>query len=57
MLPNEMQNQERVNAAQTAKIDYLERKVAKVDDLERQLTEMRTVLAAIQSEDQFVAQR
>ncbi len=57
MLPNEMQNQERVNAAQTAKIDYLERKVTKVDDLERQLTEMRTVLAAIQSEDQFVAQR
>jgi hypothetical protein len=50
MLLNEMQNQ-------ATKITALERQADRVNDLERQLLEMRAALAALQAKDQLVAQR
>jgi cell division protein FtsL len=57
MLLNEIQNQQQKIDAQDSKIQGLEQQVAKVNDLERELAEMHAALAALQSQDRFVAQR
>ncbi|MGA2190670.1 MAG: tail fiber domain-containing protein [Steroidobacteraceae bacterium] len=54
MLLNEVQKQQQINAAQTAKIASLERKVAEVDDLKQQLS---AVLQELKARDKLVAQR
>jgi hypothetical protein len=63
MLLNEVQKQEgkidaqtKTNADQAAEIRNLKQQVAKVNDLEHELAEMRTALTALQSKDQLVAQ-
>jgi hypothetical protein len=50
MLLNELQKQD-------AKIRGLEQQVANVNELQHELAEMRTALAAMQSKNQLVAQR
>jgi hypothetical protein len=57
MLLNEMQKEHATVAAQAEEIRDLKQQVTKVNDLEHELTEMRTALAALQSKDQLVAQR
>ena len=57
MLLNEVQKQQQVNRAQAARIASLEQQVTKVNDLEHELAEMRTALAALKLNDQLVAQR
>jgi hypothetical protein len=41
---------------QAVKINFLEQRAAKVTDLEHELAEIRTALAALKSKDQLVAQ-
>ena len=71
MLLSEMQKQQRINAtqaqssaeqaatigAQASEILALKQQVAKVNDLENQLAEMRTALAALKPKDHLVARR
>jgi hypothetical protein len=61
MLLNEMERQHAQMAekidTQGAKIASLEQQVAKVNDMEHELAEMRTALAALQLKEQVVAQR
>ena len=57
MLLNEMQKQQQKIRAQDTKISGLEKQVAKVNELEHELTEMRAALAAMQAKDQSFAQR
>lgn len=57
MLLNEMQKLQQKIHAQDVKIGGMEQQVAKVNELDHELTEMRTALAAIQANDQRVAQR
>jgi hypothetical protein len=54
MLLNEVQKQQQINAAQTARIASLERKVTEVDDLKRQLS---AVIQELKARDKLVAQR
>ena len=54
MLLNEVQKQQQINAAQTAKIASLERKVAEIDDLKQQLS---AVLQELRARDMLLAQR
>jgi hypothetical protein len=54
MLLNEVQKQQLINAAQTAKIASLERKVTEVDDLKRQLS---AVIQQLNARDKLLAQR
>src|SRR5271169_5041983 len=53
MLLNEMQKQQQQIDAQDVKIQGLEQRVVKVNDLERELAEMHAAIAALQSKDQL----
>ncbi len=58
MLLNEMQKEHATVADQAAEIRDLRRRVAKVNDLERELGEMHAALTTLRStRDQPVAQR
>ena len=55
MLLNEVQKEQATVAAQSAKIASLEHQVANVIDMEHELAELRTALAALKSKDQLAA--
>jgi hypothetical protein len=57
ILLSEVQQQQHKIDVQAEEVLDLKRQVAKVNDLEHELAEMRTALAALQSKDQLVAQR
>jgi hypothetical protein len=57
MLLNELQKVHATAAAQAAEIRDLKQQVAKVNDLEHELTEMRSALGTLQSKGQLVVQR
>jgi len=57
MLLHEMQKQQQKIDAQDAKIHRLELQVAKVNDLQRELTEMHAALTAPNPKNQLIAQR
>jgi len=54
MLLNELQNQQRVNAAQATEVCELKRQVSELNDLTQ---EMRVAVSKLQAKDQIVAQR
>jgi hypothetical protein len=54
MLLNEMQKQQRINAAQ---VDQNNAQAAKITSLEQQLAGIQTALAKLQPKEQLVAQR
>jgi hypothetical protein len=57
MLLSEIQRQQQKIDAQDAKIHGLERQVTKVNDLEREVDEMRAAFTASRPKDQDIAQR